>query len=647
MSRQKLRNITSYLPLLLPLAMCALVVNPSLSSALPSLYRPLPSRPPAERSFNDQQGGILLRQPIRLLPRVLARRYFAAGGYVLRRGAEVYAYPYYRQLRTKVISGYVYTREEDASTRSGAIGHFFITHTTLQQSKRGSKRPRGWYAFLDIPSNPQTIETNYSGRSNLLIRTDPATRFCGTNYEMPLDPELQQDYQSQPNSHSQQNGGNSESLPDSTSPITHFADSHPKSNRLIEAVDEASPSLAVIDLLVLYSPDAARSAGGQSAIVSEISAAIGAANRGLVNSRVEGVSYRVVGAELLNYVDDTGVAERWLREFDNPSSLVAAEVRNRRDAAAADITIMVFHTSDPYCGLTNQLWGAHTAATGGCYQFPRPPRSSCPRANDRAFVAVSRRCFAAHSLFHELAHQGGAHHHFDEVPTVGGIRLCGLLPDSCAHLFLGASGNPYRTVMATNAVQGTRINLLSNPLLAFEGTRTGIPNQRNNAQAVATTASFLASFRPSPTPLQPEVNEDRPEPQIPTPSPLPPPPSSTLSPIESPAPNPTVPGLGPLPNLTIDKLSYRKPLRGRIVLKAIVVNNGAAATTPFALTLRAAGSKLATSRSRAINPGEKRAIRLRLDNPPKANTRLTVIVDANRRITEENERDNRKTIRIR
>jgi hypothetical protein len=66
-------------------------------------------------------------------------------------------------------------------------------------------------------------------------------------------------------------------------------------------------------------------------------------------------------------------------------------------------------------------------------------------------------------------------------------------PYSTGHRFVGTNGAEYRTVMAY--APGTRIGRFSSPLLTFQGTPTGIADERDNARSMRETRFNVANFR--------------------------------------------------------------------------------------------------------------------------------------------------------
>lgn len=512
------------------------------ASSLPIAIRPTG----ASASIANTPGlaGVESMAPlrVRMIERSLSRRSFQIGDIIVRK-TNTRSHIISPRRNTLVVTGELYPSLDAAKAREGTIGHIVLTKTYLDLGRGGRKRRSSWYGLLDLPELPRTLRTRSSGAVEVAINPERNGASCGT-------------------------------LPDTEGPRQEAHSTVRGTDRVTHSAPELSQSLAadtspeagsIVDLLVLYTSAARDAAGGTSGIISEIAAAVASANIGLKASQIVGASYRVVAVEETSYNDAPNQSQAWVKEMTNPSSSYAAAVKSRRDQLGADIVGVVMQSKDPYCGITHQLWGDHVATTGGCYQYPGVPRSTCTPASDRAFLAVSRQCFARHSLLHELGHQGGAQHHFDEVQTLSGIKLCGVFPDACGHSFMDAEGIPYRSVMASDPALGVRINQFSNAAVAFQGATTGVSGQRDNARAVRATFSFVASYRTTPAPIATPVPTATATPDT-TPTVIPPSPTpilqtSTPTPSATSSPTPIPPpALEPEPEATTAVVATAIPM---------------------------------------------------------------------------------------
>lgn len=238
-----------------------------------------------------------------------------------------------------------------------------------------------------------------------------------------------------------------------------------------------------IDVLVLYTPEAARGAGGPDAVEATIALAIEEANDSLVESGV---------AARLSLLDAAEIAfdEAPLRESDAGFELTLARLATEgdgvldgapelRDALGADHVVLIVDHAGPYAGIGYQMTDANAA------YFDR-----------FAYSVVSRAYAAGHYTFaHELGHNLGANH--DPANASGGYRH-----DSHGHQVPSAG---YRTVMAYACPSAScgRVGRWSNPSLTLDGQPTGVVDVADNARTLNLTASLAAAFRSRPAPPPP------------------------------------------------------------------------------------------------------------------------------------------------
>ena len=150
---------------------------------------------------------------------------------------------------------------------------------------------------------------------------------------------------------------------------------------------------AEVDVLVVYSAEAAHAAGSESALRATIELAVTEANRAFDESGVAG-RVALAGFEPVEY-DETGFDfERALRELSTPGDGQLDDVQELRDAYGADHVVFVIDHAGPYAGIGYQL-------TAGNASFFEPA----------AYAVVSRDYAAGHYTFaHELGHNFGANH---------------------------------------------------------------------------------------------------------------------------------------------------------------------------------------------------------------------------------------------
>jgi hypothetical protein len=245
----------------------------------------------------------------------------------------------------------------------------------------------------------------------------------------------------------------------------------------------------LIDVMVVYSPEARIEEGGTVAIQTMIFGLEAATNNTYINS------------EIAQRIDIVHVAETLQSELSSFNSTLNAltdvddgrydEVHPLRDQHGADLVAMLIsHTNGNICGIG---WLMNEDDIG-------------PQFADMGFTVTNTGCASGGFTFqHELGHNMGAHHDHDNSPAAGAFTW------SHGHRFFGNDGKQHRTVMAY--APGQRIGYFSNPEILFEGVPTGVPigtpnTEANNANTLNATASAVAAFRPATSSLGPPPEPD-------------------------------------------------------------------------------------------------------------------------------------------
>jgi Metallo-peptidase family M12B Reprolysin-like len=240
-----------------------------------------------------------------------------------------------------------------------------------------------------------------------------------------------------------------------------------------------------IDILVVYTPKAKSTAGGDNAIQSMINLAIRETNDSYRNSLVS-QRINLVEAREVPYSGNESVAFA-IEPLTRKSDSVMDEIHLWRDELRADIVVLLTdNENNSSCGIAHQM------------------RFLSPTHEEFAFAAVPLSCATGQFNFaHELGHIMGA----DEDWASSGS----VLPFRYSHGLTNPDPNdPWRTVMAENtacaAVPGTasrppgcvRLPFWSNPSLRRGVRDMGIsqgPNQANNSKTLNNTANVVANFR--------------------------------------------------------------------------------------------------------------------------------------------------------
>jgi hypothetical protein len=226
---------------------------------------------------------------------------------------------------------------------------------------------------------------------------------------------------------------------------------------------------SVIDVLVVYTPEAELQAGGVSAMEAEVDLMIEGMNVAFVNSQV-GLQANLVFTWRIDIADSNVTLGR----LTDPADGYMDGVHTLRDAYGADQVALVRSGGG---GVANGLWNLdpESEATAFCING----LSSAPNA----------------VVAHEIGHNLGCCHAVGDgggCPPGGGL----LFPYSNGHRFTGDSGTLWRTVMAYSP--GIRIDHYSHPFILFDGEPTGIGNElpgANNALTIIQSKLTVSNWR--------------------------------------------------------------------------------------------------------------------------------------------------------
>ncbi len=231
----------------------------------------------------------------------------------------------------------------------------------------------------------------------------------------------------------------------------------------------------LIDVMVVYSPEAAAQQGGTAAMEAIILGLEDATNLSYLNSNV---AQRIRIVHMAETASELTGFNATLSALTDTADGTYDEVHALRDQYGADmVAMLISHTNGGICGI-GWLMG-DTEINTAFAQY--------------AFTVTNVGCATGGFTFqHELGHNMGCHHDHDNA---GGSPA---FPWSYGHRFTGDNGTLYRTIMSY--APGSRIGYFSNPNILYQGQPTGVPQgtvgtQADNAASLNATGPVVAQFR--------------------------------------------------------------------------------------------------------------------------------------------------------
>ena len=222
----------------------------------------------------------------------------------------------------------------------------------------------------------------------------------------------------------------------------------------------------VIDVMVLYSPQARAGAGGQNQIELIAQAAVDNTNTAFIDSDMTARFNLVHTAETERDEVGEGFSEdlNWVRN--------SSAVNDLRNEMRADMVGLIVNSGD-FCGRGVVMRSPSVNFEGSAFQVTR---RSC---------AVGNLTYA-----HEHGHNMGFEHDPENGTNPGNASF----PWSFGHFNSGS----YRTVMSySSECNGgcSRVAHFSNPDVNHAGQPTGISNERDNARSGDAVNTIVSSFR--------------------------------------------------------------------------------------------------------------------------------------------------------
>lgn len=220
-----------------------------------------------------------------------------------------------------------------------------------------------------------------------------------------------------------------------------------------------------IELMVLYTPGAAKIFGGEDGIKARIKVALEGTNKTFDNSQIA-ASVTLVHAGQVTYVSEGGKTKDLMNMSFNNHALRDV-VRTLRKKHHADIVTMVTETD------------------GGGVGFLLNEMKTRP---ELGFNVVCANSLHDSVLAHEVGHNLGCQH------AAGDPQATGAMFDyAFGHRFDandGSGSRQLRTVMAY--APGARVKYFSNPQVKLHGVPTGVAGKSDNAKVINQTVALVA-----------------------------------------------------------------------------------------------------------------------------------------------------------
>ena len=228
----------------------------------------------------------------------------------------------------------------------------------------------------------------------------------------------------------------------------------------------SAPSVDSLDVLILYTQEAARHRGGEAGIRALAGLAVGHVNEAFQNSGVQ-ASLRLValepwlhqsageiGGDIRAMTSDTGIAA--LRTRHN-ADLVAGFVAGRAQGAVGVGSLLMNPAGQPQA----------------CWSVVRAEAVGAP----------------FYTFAHEIGHNLGCNHAADQGAGAGAFSY------SHGWRFIGGNGQKYRTLLSYQRFANERrIPFFSNPHARYESAAVGA-STANNARTINQTAAKVAGYR--------------------------------------------------------------------------------------------------------------------------------------------------------
>ncbi len=258
-------------------------------------------------------------------------------------------------------------------------------------------------------------------------------------------------------------------------------------------INSTCPSSSIIDIMVVYTAQAAANWGGVSNTVANITQAVTNMTTSMTNSGINNVTFRLVHTEQVSYTE-SGSFSTDLSRLAGTTDGYMDNVHALRDQYGADLVCLIIGSPTSSCGIgyLNTSPTSYSASLGFNVSL-----YSCVVGN--------------YTMAHECGHTMGLRHDwYVDASTTPCSHHHGYVNQTAVSQGTSSpSSARWRTIMAYNnqcsnaGINCTRLNRWSNPLLTYNGDPTGIAigntQPSDEAYAFYRMACRVAEFRPEAT----------------------------------------------------------------------------------------------------------------------------------------------------
>ncbi len=221
---------------------------------------------------------------------------------------------------------------------------------------------------------------------------------------------------------------------------------------------------ASIDIYMFYTPAVAKAKGGDSGAKAFAASGVADVNEAFANSGIK-AKLNLVGVQLYQHTEAADLGAD-LGKFNGDEA-----VKSLRDQKKADLVSLLVDGPDSGAAGVGALL---LSAEGN-------PAAYCS-------VVVYKHVLTNHTLAHELGHNLGSNHCWDQ----GGDGVFG---HSHGHRWTGTDGKNYRSIMSYSKDGDMRTGQFSNPAVKHQGAATGDAQKADNARTFGATAGPVSQYR--------------------------------------------------------------------------------------------------------------------------------------------------------